>query len=180
MPSKNPEVRHAWYLRNREKVLERAALRYRANPKEKIAKSKQYRQQNREKERAWAARFRAKNRDAINKKNKERYRKDKEKILIRLHESYHKRRAAKLNSLGNPASIAYWMKEIRTKPFVRCHWCGTKVSGRKIHFDHIIPLSRNGTHTIGNLCAACADCNLSKNARLIPNWIVNGQRFLNL
>jgi 5-methylcytosine-specific restriction endonuclease McrA len=32
--------------------------------------------------------------------------------------------------------------------------------------DHIIPLSRGGTHAQGNLQWACLDCNLSKGARL--------------
>ncbi len=74
--------------------------------------------------------------------------------------------------------IRQWMAEVRTKPFVRCHWCGTKIRGQRIHFDHIIALANQGTHTIGNLCCACDDCNLKKSARAISDWIVNGQRFL--
>jgi 5-methylcytosine-specific restriction endonuclease McrA len=34
--------------------------------------------------------------------------------------------------------------------------------GRFEHIDHIIPLSRGGRHSIGNLAPACAACNLKK------------------
>jgi 5-methylcytosine-specific restriction endonuclease McrA len=38
------------------------------------------------------------------------------------------------------------------------------------HRDHVVPLSRGGRHTIGNLLPACAPCNQSKSARLLMEW----------
>lgn len=38
------------------------------------------------------------------------------------------------------------------------------------HFDHVIPLSRGGRHSIGNLLPACAPCNLAKGPRLLADW----------
>jgi 5-methylcytosine-specific restriction endonuclease McrA len=48
-----------------------------------------------------------------------------------------------------------------------CFYCG---SLNKITIDHIIPISRGGTHGIGNLVAACAFCNGSKNKKFLMEW----------
>jgi 5-methylcytosine-specific restriction endonuclease McrA len=91
-----------------------------------------------------------------------------------------KRRAIEYATGIDTYGIHQWMKEIKTKPFVRCHWCGTKIHGMQVVFDHIIPLSKKGTHTIGNLCASCRDCNSSKKDRMPSKWSRNGQSFLSL
>lgn len=46
----------------------------------------------------------------------------------------------------------------------RCHLCRKKCDPSEIHLDHLIPLSRGGTHDAANVRVACADCNLSKRA----------------
>lgn len=92
-----------------------------------------------------------------------------------------KRRAKEADCpLSEISVINAWMREIRHSPFVRCHWCGTKVRCRKIHFDHVVALAKGGKHSISNLCASCSDCNMEKHSRCISDWIVRGQRFLNL
>lgn len=50
----------------------------------------------------------------------------------------------------------------------KCHLCGAFPTAAEIHLDHIIPLARGGTHEADNLAVACAACNLSKGARLMP------------
>lgn len=47
----------------------------------------------------------------------------------------------------------------------RCHLCGKACRDEEIHLDHLIPLSRGGTHAPENLRVACAKCNLEKGAR---------------
>lgn len=47
----------------------------------------------------------------------------------------------------------------------RCHMCRKKCKREEIHLDHVIPLSKGGTHTLENLRVACAPCNLSKGDR---------------
>lgn len=47
-----------------------------------------------------------------------------------------------------------------------CFYCGEESK----HIDHIVPLSRGGRHSIGNLTQACASCNLSKGNKFIIEW----------
>lgn len=109
------------------------------------------------------------------------YLKNRAKAIARSSKYCAKRRALKeAASIGDTAVISQWQKEIRLMKWVRCHWCGTKVPGRKVHFDHVVALTKGGSHSIGNLCASCPECNRSKNARVIADWVVGAQTFLNL
>lgn len=47
----------------------------------------------------------------------------------------------------------------------RCHICRKKCKPSEIHLDHLIPLSKGGTHTLENLRVAHAKCNIAKGAR---------------
>jgi 5-methylcytosine-specific restriction endonuclease McrA len=38
------------------------------------------------------------------------------------------------------------------------------------HLDHVIPLSRGGWHSIGNLLPACEFCNIQKHSKTITEW----------
>jgi 5-methylcytosine-specific restriction endonuclease McrA len=49
----------------------------------------------------------------------------------------------------------------------RCFYCHQR---RPLTMDHVIPLSRGGRHSIGNLLPACASCNASKSARFLTEW----------
>lgn len=48
-----------------------------------------------------------------------------------------------------------------------CFYCG---STDKIEADHVIPVSRGGRHSIGNLIPACRSCNATKGNRFIIEW----------
>ncbi len=47
-----------------------------------------------------------------------------------------------------------------------CFYCGASSQ----HLDHVVPVSRGGTHSIGNLVQSCASCNLSKSDKFITEW----------
>lgn len=63
--------------------------------------------------------------------------------------------------------------EIRQLVFERdgwtCVYCGTRDD--RPHCDHVVPVSRGGSHETDNLVTACGSCNSSKNNRRIEEWV---------
>jgi 5-methylcytosine-specific restriction endonuclease McrA len=47
----------------------------------------------------------------------------------------------------------------------RCSYCGEEVSRSKATYDHILPKSRGGKTTFGNIALSCGACNSFKNNR---------------
>jgi 5-methylcytosine-specific restriction endonuclease McrA len=58
-------------------------------------------------------------------------------------------------------------KELKKLYSAPCSNCG---SNENQSLDHIIPLSRGGSHSIGNLMTLCRSCNSSKHARTLMEW----------
>lgn len=73
------------------------------------------------------------------------------------------RRARKLQN-GDFYVRPSFMKKLYLSP---CFYCGSKVG---IEADHIIPISRGGVHSEGNLVPACKECNRSKHNKLYAEW----------
>ena len=57
--------------------------------------------------------------------------------------------------------------EIKVLLASACANCGTH---DRISIDHIVPLSRGGRHSIGNLQPLCTSCNSSKNKKTMMEW----------
>ncbi len=49
-----------------------------------------------------------------------------------------------------------------------CHYCGRRVGIKNLTMDHVIPLSRGGRSTKGNLVPCCKECNTAKQSDLPP------------
>lgn len=49
-----------------------------------------------------------------------------------------------------------------------CRYCGRQSDTIPLHVDHVIPVCQGGTNDIENLITACADCNLGKGGKTIP------------
>lgn len=47
-----------------------------------------------------------------------------------------------------------------------CYLCGLAVARENLHFDHIIPLARGGSHTEENIAVTHSWCNLRKGAKM--------------
>jgi len=43
-----------------------------------------------------------------------------------------------------------------------CHYCGQKLPREELTMDHIVPVSRGGTSTKGNVVPCCKQCNSDK------------------
>lgn len=55
----------------------------------------------------------------------------------------------------------------------RCAYCGATGD---LHMDHLVPITKGGTHCLGNLIPACTACNFSKFTHEAETWY-RGQSF---
>ncbi len=84
-------------------------------------------------------------------------------------------RGARINAARRAAKLAIDCYEISERDWERlcqrydqcCAYCGKR---KKLTRDHIIPVTRGGQESIGNLVPACDTCNKSKNDKLLVEW----------
>lgn len=48
-----------------------------------------------------------------------------------------------------------------------CHICGKPVDKNDVHFDHVIPLSKGGNHSMDNIKVSHSHCNLVKSNKIL-------------
>ena len=144
------------------------------NPEKVVEYSKNWSKNNPEKRKESANNWYYKNRESENHKSKIRARKNKEKIAIRkknwaknnpekIRAQTERRRIRKLQNKEYLITEKEY-KKLYSQP---CVYCGSK---KRITMDHVIPVSRGGTHGIGNLVSACLSCNSSKRDKTIMEW----------
>jgi 5-methylcytosine-specific restriction endonuclease McrA len=51
-----------------------------------------------------------------------------------------------------------------------CHWCENTVSPDELTMDHIVPISRGGKSSKGNVVPSCKTCNSKKKYFLPMEW----------
>lgn len=51
-----------------------------------------------------------------------------------------------------------------------CAYCRGKFPEVRFSIDHVVPLSRGGEDSIGNIVPACLPCNQSKSSRTVTEW----------
>ena len=74
------------------------------------------------------------------------------------------RHARKKTTMVEPVSY----KKILERDGYVCHICTGQVDTSDIHFDHVVPLARGGTHTYDNIKVSHSLCNMRKGAKL---WV---------
>ncbi|WP_228025329.1 HNH endonuclease [cf. Phormidesmis sp. LEGE 11477] len=50
----------------------------------------------------------------------------------------------------------------------QCWWCQCALPAKKLTLDHLIPQSKNGSHSLENLRLACIPCNSDRGNSLNP------------
>lgn len=153
---------------NREKVRE-SSRRYRERkrggpPRPRPSRGgvqesrRRYREQNPDKVRESRKRWRDQNRDKLREANR-RWREANPDVR---RMSSQRRQARKRGAITFDVTA----KDLRRLRSGRCIACG-ETAGT---IDHLIPLSRGGSHGVGNLAAMCGSCNSRKSARTIAEW----------
>ena len=85
-------------------------------------------------------------------------------------QNFHRRRARKIGN-GVFKIIPKDLQRLQRTP---CQECGTM---KKLTIDHVVPISKGGTHSIGNLQSLCIHCNCSKNNKfIIERKLANANR----
>lgn len=51
-----------------------------------------------------------------------------------------------------------------------CHYCGRPFSAKELTMDHVVPVSRGGKTTKGNVVPCCKECNNAKKQLLPMEW----------
>ena len=54
-----------------------------------------------------------------------------------------------------------------------CGYCGHPTPATELTMDHIVPLSRGGRSTKGNVRPVCKACNTDKKQKLLMEWPVD-------
>lgn len=78
-----------------------------------------------------------------------------------------KKNGVRRSRLRNAMTYLITDKQIKALRAGPCFYCGSSIA---IALDHVIPISRGGNHSIGNLVSACKPCNSSKRDKFITEW----------
>lgn len=88
-------------------------------------------------------------------------------VYVLYHRQKSKRRKAQMR---DSVAIQITGKQISAR-FAdfdhRCAYCG---ADGDLHIEHVVPISRGGTHALGNIVPACKDCNFSKRDHDAERW----------
>lgn len=134
-------------VRKYMKIANKNSWQKQKQDKDYLLKKQLYRQETREK--------RIERAKVWNKKNKLKYQNN-----VR---ASHLKRKAVLNSKTFHISE----RELKALYASACAFCGGRDD---ITMDHIIPVSRGGNHSIGNIQPLCRKCNSRKKARLVSEY----------
>ena len=58
----------------------------------------------------------------------------------------------------------------------KCFYCGEKMLKTDFTIDHVIPFSKGGHNTIGNILLCCRSCNAKKARKLLIEWLPPSER----
>lgn len=134
---------------------------YRLDNIEKIKESdKKYYENNKEKKKEYNRRYRQENKDKLNAQKRDYHQRNPQFVTNR-------RARRKEFMRDNVITKLEWLKIMESTNWT-CTYCGVSLRSSKIRtIDHVIPLSKGGSHTVDNLVPACRSCNSKKSAKIM-------------
>lgn len=157
-----------WRTENREAVLAKQRARRHNNPEAVRAQEQIYRDRDREKINQRAALYRAANREAINARVRE-------WGVLNIERKLAHNQARRARKIGNGSFLVTSKDLARMKNRFSnvCGYCsGNFTKSNPMHIEHVLPIVRGGSHSVGNIIPACAACNLSKRDKTVMEWRV--------
>lgn len=143
---KKKKLAHLWYLKNKEKLIEKARNYYLKNKPIAILVSKKWAENNRIKSRKIKTRWR---------KNNKRY-----------YSFYIRQRTIRKQLAIGTHTLKEW-EDLKKKYNYTCLCCGKKEPEIKLTEDHIVPLILGGENNINNIQPLCKGCNSRKYTKII-------------
>lgn len=155
------------YERDRDKISER---------------KRQYRKKNADRIRVSKRRYYEENRLKISLQNRRNYLRDRDARLAyaKAYQKNHPEVSAATRNKRRKAPTfdvtGRDLLRIQSRYSNSCFYCGVtlKPQGRSfpesLQWDHVIPLSRDGVNSIGNIVPSCRNCNRSKSDRFVTEW----------
>ena len=144
---RNRRYQAAYRERHRDEINARKKERYYAHAQEICAKNAEYREKNYERRLEIERDSRAKN-------------------IEKWRPAKNARQSVRNRSL-NDNQFVILTKELQLVYEAPCYNCGSMENQT---LDHLIPLSKGGRHSVGNIGTLCSSCNSSKHARTITEW----------
>jgi 5-methylcytosine-specific restriction endonuclease McrA len=165
---KHPTYAFEWQKQNPERA-KAARLQYYYNHPDRVAEQrKKFKQQNPNYSKDWYI----KNRERISEQGQAYYEANKERVRQRHRSWYAKNRDRhavhwrKRRALKKGATIGVVdYTAIRERDRGLCYLCGEAVDPADLHFEHVIPLSRGGSHSMENIRVSHAACNWRKGTK---------------
>lgn len=172
-----------WYVENKDAALAQRKERFQNKRELELAQMCEWRLANSERKRASDAAYHAANKkkavenalrwsrankESVNRRNAEYKKRNPQQVL----DQSHRRRARKKGGAARTVS-SQDISRLKSRFGGLCAYCG---GGGKMTIDHVVPLSRGGSHAIGNLLPACQPCNFSKHTKFLYEWIIWRQK----
>ena len=153
-PEKTKETKRNEYMKNRDRYLKRRRKYYQENRDIILKQMKQYQKANRDRISRYKREYTERNRDLITEKNK---------IYYEENSGDFKERSAKRKALIRKADVGdVDYNKILARDKMHCYLCNEKIIDDNYHFDHVIPLSKGGSHSMRNIKVTHAECNMIK------------------
>ena len=172
----------AWRAAHREYAKARAAAYYATHREEAKTARARWKASHPDAIKRSAAKYRAAHRDQIAvtisrwhkthpEKSRDACRRYIKKHRDKCKERRYRRRAWKAQGVLPDELSPTFISELFSRYDNRCAYAPIRhCSPGKLTVDHIIPLSRGGRHTPGNLAPACLSCNCAKRNKTPEEW----------